>query len=162
TCEQINVLRQSRWRETSPVGGPREQPPFLNGALTLDTTLSPQSLLAELMQIESALGRQRTTRWDARPIDLDLLLYGQEVIHTTVVEARHPRWAAGRFVLERGAEVAGERGHPTIGWRVSQLLDHKNTALPYFALWGASNTNKPALAGGVAKAVGGRFVADPP
>ena len=74
------LIRRSGWFETPPIGGPGVQGAFLNGAALLSTTLAPWPLLAELQRIETQLGRVRGELWGARVIDLDLLLFDQEVI----------------------------------------------------------------------------------
>ncbi len=75
-----HLIRRSGWFETPPIGGPEEQGAFLNGAALLWTALAPRQLLAELRRIEEQLGRVRGERWGARVIDLDLLLFDQQVI----------------------------------------------------------------------------------
>lgn len=97
----IEVVAVSTLRETAPVGY-EEQPDFLNGAVALETELSPQELLARLMAVERELGRVRAAgpRFGPRTIDLDLLLYGQETVAETGLTLPHPRLAERRFVLE--------------------------------------------------------------
>jgi 2-amino-4-hydroxy-6-hydroxymethyldihydropteridine diphosphokinase len=70
-----DVVAVSELRETDPVGV-TDQPPFLNGAVALDTALAPRELLEALLAVERQLGRERRERWGPRTIDLDLLLYG--------------------------------------------------------------------------------------
>jgi 2-amino-4-hydroxy-6-hydroxymethyldihydropteridine diphosphokinase len=126
----LHVRSVSQWRETAPVGGPPEQPPFLNGAVLLETALAPHELLDVLQHIEADLGRRRTERWGPRTIDLDLLLYGQLVLDTPTLVLPHPRMAGRRFVLEPAAEVAGAMLHPASGWSVARLLQHLNEEAP--------------------------------
>jgi pantoate--beta-alanine ligase len=122
----VRVVAHSRWRETSPVGGPPDQGNFFNGAALLETTLEPAELLAALLAIERALGRERRERWGPRTLDLDLLLYGDEVINTPQLTVPHPRMAERRFVLEPAAEVAPQLVHPinsqTVGRMCQTLL----------------------------------------
>ena len=73
------VVAVSALRETEPVGVV-DQPPFLNGAVALETELAPRELLDALLAIERELGRERRERWGPRTIDLDLLLYGDATI----------------------------------------------------------------------------------
>lgn len=118
------ILSRSDWHETTPIGGPAGQPGFLNGAVLLETSLPPQDLASQLRQIERQLGRERHARWDARTIDLDLLLYGRETIATSELEIPHPRMAFRRFVLDPACEIAGEMIHPPSGWTLAALRRH--------------------------------------
>jgi 2-amino-4-hydroxy-6-hydroxymethyldihydropteridine diphosphokinase len=158
---EISVLAASRPRETPAVGGPPSQPPFLNAAVLLETSLVPEQLHAALHAIERALGRERTERWAARTIDLDLLLYDDAVIDTPSLVVPHPRMAFRRFLLESAAEVAPRMTHPTIGWTIARLLEHLNTALPYLALLGLPGSGKTALARRLVATFGGHLLADP-
>jgi 2-amino-4-hydroxy-6-hydroxymethyldihydropteridine diphosphokinase len=165
--EQLTALagvsspRASRNVETLPAGGPAGQGPYLNAAVSFETSLSAESLFAALEKIETALGRRRGQRWAARAIDLDLLLYGDLVIDSPSLEVPHPRMAFRRFVLEPAAEVAADMVHPTIGWTIGRLLAHVESALPYIAHLGMPGSGKTALATRVAGHFGGRFLADP-
>lgn len=95
----IEVVTVSAIRETEPVGIV-DQPRFLNAAARLETRLSPQQLLERLLGIERELGRVRVERYGPRTIDLDLLLYGDEVVDEPGLRVPHPRLAERRFVLE--------------------------------------------------------------
>ena len=119
---RIQVVRASSLRETAPIGGPADQPPYLNAAAVLDSSLQPQALLDVLQQIENQAGRRRNETWGPRTLDLDLLLYGELVLSTPTLMLPHPRMAWRRFVLEPAAEVAGEMRHPIIGWSIARLL----------------------------------------
>lgn len=152
------LLAQSRWLVTAPVGGPSGQGEFLNGAARLDTGLSAATLHAELHIIEAALGRHRGERWQARVLDLDLLLYDSLVLRTAELELPHPGLAYRRFVLEPAAEVAAEWQHPTIGWTIGQLLEHLNRAPNYVALAGHTAALRAGLAAKLAAATGARLV----
>ena len=102
----IAVAAVSTLRETAPVGY-LDQPDFLNGAAALETDLSPRELLDRLLAVERALGRERGAgpRFGPRPIDLDLLLYGDEVVDEPGLAVPHPRLAERRFALEPLAEL---------------------------------------------------------
>ncbi len=98
------VVAVSRLRETEPVGVVG-QPPFLNGAVLLETDLPPRELLGRLLAIERQLGRERRERWGPRTIDLDLLLYGDVVVDEPGLTVPHPRLHERRFALEPLAEL---------------------------------------------------------
>jgi 2-amino-4-hydroxy-6-hydroxymethyldihydropteridine diphosphokinase len=101
----IDVEQISQVRETDPVGVV-DQPRFLNAAARLTTDLAPRALLERLLGIEHTLGRIRTDeRYGPRTIDLDLLLYGDEVVDEPGLHVPHPRLAERRFVLEPLAEL---------------------------------------------------------
>jgi 2-amino-4-hydroxy-6-hydroxymethyldihydropteridine diphosphokinase len=119
---QTQVLARSQWYETSPVGGPAGQASFLNGAILLNCELSPHELATSLQQIELSLGRDRHVRWDARTIDIDLLLFGEEIVDTSELQIPHPRMSFRQFVLRPAMEIAGEIVHPASGWTLASLL----------------------------------------
>jgi 2-amino-4-hydroxy-6-hydroxymethyldihydropteridine diphosphokinase len=103
--EGIEVVAISTLRETEPVGV-GEQPQFLNGAAALETTLSARELLDRLLEIEQRFGRVRIPgEHGPRTLDLDLLLYGGEVIDEPGLALPHPRLHERRFVLEPLAEL---------------------------------------------------------
>ena len=117
----IAVLGLSRLRETDPVGV-TDQPMFLNGAVALETVLSPWELLDVLLRIEQELGRVRDDeRWGPRTIDLDLLVYGDETLDEPGLRVPHPRLHERRFALEPLADLDPELEIPGLG-KVSQLL----------------------------------------
>jgi 2-amino-4-hydroxy-6-hydroxymethyldihydropteridine diphosphokinase len=117
----IDVLELSRLRETDPVGV-TEQPQFLNGAVALETTLTPRQLLEVLLSIERELGRVREgERWGPRTIDLDLLVYGDETVDEPGLRIPHPRLHERRFALEPLAELEPELEVPGLG-KVSDAL----------------------------------------
>ncbi len=138
----VRLIAASGLNATSPIGGPTGQGEFLNAAALVETSLSPEQLLAELHSIESRLGRTRAERWDARTIDLDLLLYDDLIIDTPQLKVPHPRMAFRRFVLQPAAEVAGEMVHPQTGWTVSKLLEHLENSVPYVAIAGPSSARR--------------------
>jgi len=104
--EGIEVVSVSTLRETEPVGV-GEQPRFLNGAAELETTLTARELLDRLLALEQRFGRVRIPgEHGPRTLDLDLLLYGGEVIDEPGLTVPHPRLHERRFVLEPLAELA--------------------------------------------------------
>ena len=102
---EIEVVAVSSFRDTAPVGFVN-QPRFLNGAARLETGLAPRALLGRLLTVEQRLGRTRNgPRFGPRTIDLDLLLYGGEVVEEKGLHVPHPRMHERRFVLEPLAEL---------------------------------------------------------
>jgi 2-amino-4-hydroxy-6-hydroxymethyldihydropteridine diphosphokinase len=105
-AEGVEVVAVSTVRETEPVGV-GEQPLFLNGAVELGTTLTARELLELLLAVEQRFGRVRAPgEHGPRTLDLDLLLYGDEVIEEPGLTVPHPRLHERRFVLEPLAELA--------------------------------------------------------
>ena len=112
---EIAVERVSSLRETDPVGY-EDQPRFLNGAAALRTELAPRELLERLQAVEGGLGRDRSgPRFGPRTIDLDLLLYGDEMVDEQGLQIPHPRLAERVFVLEPLAELDGGLEVPGLG-----------------------------------------------
>ena len=120
-ADGVEVVAVSQLRETDPVGVV-EQPPFLNGAIALDTSLSPRAVLELLLEIEEELGRVRGERWGPRTVDLDLLVYGDERVDEDGLHVPHPRLHERGFALEPLAELDPELEIPGFG-SVSALLD---------------------------------------
>ncbi len=118
--ERIDVTAVSEIRETAPVG-PVEQGPFLNGAVQIETDLGSRALLERLLAVELRLGRVRDERWGPRTIDLDLLLYGDEVVDEPGLRVPHPRLHERRFALEPLADLAPSLEIPGKG-PISRLL----------------------------------------
>jgi len=116
----VEVLAVSQLRETEPVGVV-DQPLFLNGAVVLNTSLSPRELLDRLLEIERELGRVRDVRWGPRVVDLDLLVYGDRQIDERGLRVPHPRLHERRFALEPLAELDPELDVPGLG-RVENAL----------------------------------------
>lgn len=119
-ADDVDVLAVSQLRETEPVGV-LDQPPFLNGAVAVETTRAPRELLDLLLEIERSLGRVREERWGPRTVDLDLLVYGDEVVDEPGLRVPHPRLHERRFALEPLAELDPQLEVPGRG-SVSQLL----------------------------------------
>jgi len=123
----VQCQNLSSFRLTKPVGGPENQPDFLNGAGLVDTTLSPEQLLDEIMKIESAMGRKRTEHWGPRTIDIDILLFGDLVIQTERLTIPHPRMHERSFVLDPAAEIVPEMIHPILGKSVFEMRNEKTS-----------------------------------
>lgn len=107
---RLTLLRRSDWFPTEPVGGPAGQPSFLNGAITVEMQGTAQDLLAICREVEEHFGRQRDAEvhHGPRPLDLDLLLFGDQVIDSPELNVPHPRLRERRFVLEPLAQIAGD------------------------------------------------------
>ncbi len=114
-------VRLSSLYETHPVGGPPGQGMYLNAAARVETGLQARGLLSLLMATEHELGRQRHEHWGPRTIDLDLLLFDDEVIETSDLVVPHPRMHERWFVLAPLAELASEVVHPVMRVTVGEL-----------------------------------------
>ncbi len=95
----IDVVRSSRVYETRPVGGPDDQPDFLNAVLHVETDLPARDLLRTCLSVEDRLGRVRSERWGARTIDIDVLTFADERIEEEDLVVPHPRMHERMFVL---------------------------------------------------------------
>lgn len=96
---ESRLLQLSDFYQSRAIG-PGSQPDYLNAAIALETTLPPDELLLGLQAIENAQGRVRTdVRWTARTLDLDILLYGDETLHTDTLTVPHPYATQRNFVL---------------------------------------------------------------
>ncbi len=121
---EITLLRRSDWVETAAVGGPAGQPDFVNGAIVVETTLSPGALLEVLQEVETHFGRERSAEphWGPRTLDLDLLLFGDQSVDEQRLTLPHPRLAQRRFVLQPLEQVAPDWKVPGLGATVAELL----------------------------------------
>lgn len=119
--EPVTLRAVSPLYETAPVGGP-PQDHFLNACASFETALPPTALLRRLQTVETSLGRKRLERWGPRTIDLDLLLYGEVLMRTPVLELPHPRLSERDFVLQPLSVIAPHLKIPGTGKSVLRLL----------------------------------------
>lgn len=113
----------SSFYETEPVGF-KDQPWFLNAAISGYTDINNTDLISMLKSIEYALGRKPRERWHEREIDLDILLYGNNKIESKPLTVPHPRMHQRRFVLLPASEIAGNAIHPIFGLSINSLLEN--------------------------------------
>jgi 2-amino-4-hydroxy-6-hydroxymethyldihydropteridine diphosphokinase len=110
--------------------GMEEQPSFLNMAVGMRTALIPHEILSVIRDVEARLGRQRVVVWGQRTLDVDVLLYGDEIIQTEELHIPHPRLGERRFALAPLAEIASGVVHPITGQTIQQMLDACPDLLP--------------------------------
>lgn len=122
-CNHIRILAKSRVFETEPFGVNSAQGAYLNAVAQLETSLPAQDLLALMLKIEQSRGRERTERWGARTLDLDILLFGSSIISEPFLEIPHPRMLERAFVLAPLADIAPNLKIPGAGLTVVQALE---------------------------------------
>jgi 2-amino-4-hydroxy-6-hydroxymethyldihydropteridine diphosphokinase len=113
--QQSGVYETAAW-------GEQDQPSFLNQALALETALGPEELMARILEIEASLGRTRERKYGPRIIDIDIILYADEVIKKEGLTVPHPRMQERRFVLACMDDIAPAVIHPVLQKTVRQLL----------------------------------------
>ncbi|MFA5863240.1 MAG: 2-amino-4-hydroxy-6-hydroxymethyldihydropteridine diphosphokinase [Phycisphaerae bacterium] len=120
---KMEVQTVSSVYETQPDGGPPDQKLYLNAAANIRTTLGVTELLDALQAIEKELGRKREVFWGARTIDLDILIYGQEIISTDRLIIPHPLMHERRFVMQPLAQIAPHVVHPVLLMTAQTILE---------------------------------------
>ena len=125
---EFAVIKISRIYETAPVGGPHGQRAYLNMVLVVETTLDPHDVLSVLNKIENEFGRVRTVPDAPRTLDLDLLLYDDQIISTSTLTVPHPRMHERSFVLVPLAEIAADVLHPVLHKSMRELRDAQPVA----------------------------------
>ncbi len=122
TLNGSEVLRRSSLYRTEPVGV-EAQGWFVNGVVEIRTAFPAAQLLKALQWIERSMGRERTERWGPRVIDIDILLFGQQIVNSEGLVIPHPEMHRRRFVLEPMNEIAPYVIHPLYGVSMRGLLD---------------------------------------
>ena len=130
----VTVVAHSNPIWTKPITGrfsadavnPDRDQPYLNAVIRVVTKLSPSELHLQTAAIERQFGRVRSGHWQARLIDLDLLLLGAQIVDTRSLTLPHPRMSFRRFVLEPAAEIAAELMHPLAKCSIAELLRRIN------------------------------------
>lgn len=125
---QISVCQVSSFISNTPVGGPVDQPLFVNAVAEIQTRLAPKTLLAAVQRIEKSLGRIRSETWAARSLDLDILSYDKIISIDPLLILPHPRMSVRRFVMDPLAQILPEWQHPQLQWSASRLVSHLETA----------------------------------
>ena len=115
------ILRSSGIYETAPWGN-TQQDPFLNQAWLAETPLEAPELMEALLTVERKMGRQRTTQWAPRLIDIDLLFFNHLILRSGTLEVPHPRLHLRRFALAPMAEIVPDWVHPVLHKTVAALL----------------------------------------
>ena len=123
--EGVRIVRRSSFYQTEPVEF-RAQGWFLNIAVEAETELMPRQLLRAIRFIERELGRKRIVRAGPRTVDIDILLYGANIVSAAELEIPHPRMIERRFVLVPMAEIAPALRHPVLRLTMTELLAATN------------------------------------
>lgn len=118
--DQLSLVQRSSLYKSPPMG-PQDQPDYINAVVEVETTLSAHELLDSLQSIEQQHGRVRKRHWGERTLDLDILLYAQQMIADERLNVPHPGIAERAFVIYPLAEIAPELMVPGKG-NVAELM----------------------------------------
>ena len=136
---QMELVATSSVWQTMPIGAAKNA--FYNMCAIIETSHAPDELMCRLLNFEKRCDRLRGVHWMDRTLDLDVLLYGDSVVDTSIIQAPHPRMLERAFVMQPAKEIAGDWTHPIIGrtlhsiaadfepamWKVGRFsIAHKN------------------------------------
>jgi 2-amino-4-hydroxy-6-hydroxymethyldihydropteridine diphosphokinase len=134
---QIKVTKISDFYEAEPIGY-KEQEWFVNCAVEIETDLNPHELLLLCQKIESKLGRERKIKYGPRIIDLDILLYNNDIIDTTELKIPHSEMHKRKFVLKPLLDIAPDAVHPVLKRTIAELLNNLSEDSAIKKLWTAN------------------------
>jgi 2-amino-4-hydroxy-6-hydroxymethyldihydropteridine diphosphokinase len=120
---KTRIVKCSSLYESEPLGDAKNW--YVNGVIEVETDLSPEQLLRRLQEIEQGMGRKKTPqtkKWASRKIDLDILLFDNQVVESTKLKIPHPEMHKRRFVLLPLCELAPHMTHPRLGVTITDLL----------------------------------------
>jgi 2-amino-4-hydroxy-6-hydroxymethyldihydropteridine diphosphokinase len=166
--EGVQLSRASDIMETEPLGK-ADQPSYLNAVAELQTTLSPEQLHRRLIEIETLLGRERTEKWSSRIIDLDLLLYGDDIINSPDLTVPHRQMHLRSFVLQGLCQLNCGLMHPVMNETVGELairlagadfVRNRNQA-QLISVAGIIGVGKTTLAKNLSAALGCKLLLEP-
>lgn len=117
----IELVRTSAVYETEAIGGPPDNPRFLNAVLQVQTSLDPHQLLAACLAVEDEFGRSRPLRWAPRTLDIDVLFFADQVVCTEQLTIPHARLQERPFMLAPLLEIAADLRHPLLDQTITEL-----------------------------------------
>lgn len=119
--DNCEIVSTSSLYLTKPIGVTGQEW-YINGAISISTGLSAFEMIERLLDIEARMGRVRKKRWEPRTIDIDILLFGQDIIDHETLKIPHPMMHLRRFVMAPMTEIAPDLIHPILGKRMVELL----------------------------------------
>ncbi|MFC4871263.1 2-amino-4-hydroxy-6-hydroxymethyldihydropteridine diphosphokinase [Negadavirga shengliensis] len=119
---KMRIVKKSSIYETAAWGG-NSSLPYLNQVVVMETGMSPEEVLDFVQEVEQQHGRVRNERWGDRTMDIDILYFGKQIIHTDRLQVPHPRLPHRNFVLKPLAEVLPDFLHPKNGLSQKELLE---------------------------------------